>query len=113
FTVAAPRRGPESGRENGSGDVHPGPRAIDVVVDTFRSDGSMDGWDGWRRRWDSNPRLRLCRPLPGPLGYAATGGLTLVAVHPWLARWPDGTDGTDRRSLWSPPGPAMGRTGRD
>jgi hypothetical protein len=31
-------------------------------------------WDvHWRRRGESNPCTRLCRPLPKPLGHAAEG----------------------------------------
>ena len=34
----------------------------------------------WRRRRESNPCTRFCRPLPEPLGHVATGHLD------WLPR---------------------------
>jgi hypothetical protein len=38
-----------------------------------RSAGLAEHGLRWRRRRESNPCTRFCRPLPGPLGHVATG----------------------------------------
>jgi hypothetical protein len=51
--------------------------AQSTMLGSKRAAGSVLG--NWRRRRESNPCTRFCRPLPEPLGHVATGLFTLAA----------------------------------
>src|SRR5918998_6631878 len=56
---------------------------------TSQRSGPISCSDVWRRRRESNPCTRFCRPLPEPLGHVATGLVLLAAPRGFEPRLTD------------------------
>ena len=69
------------------------PTSMNVVVGHGTKQPPYQERQGWRRRRESNPCTRLCRPLPKPLGHAAEGGSPYLAP----ASRPEPRSGHSRR----------------